>query len=219
MPTQSEILGWIAHTLNDHVAPLDGYADILHQEIQLKSESRADAALQGIERNIERLHKLVAELQWIAGSTSVSNQVENTRFSIADLIVEVRSGLPEEHSRRLEVAEITSQQVRADRSIQTRILQILIGNALAHSEDVVTIGVQSRPEFVAITVSDSGPTMRASEVPDGFRQFVVSSPNGRGNQTALGLVGCKLITNLQGGDLIATGDERGARFEYTIPSA
>lgn len=215
MPTRSEILGWIAHTLNDHVAPLGGYADILQGEIQLESDSRADAALKGIERNIHRLRKVIDELEWIAGSTSVVN----TTFSIADLIDEVRSGLTDEQGRRVQVDAVASQQVSADRSLQMRILKILIDNALAHSEDVVTIRVESHPNFVALTVADSGPTMRASEVPEGFREFVVSSPAGRGNQTALGLVGCKLVTNLQGGDLIATGDERGARFEYTIPSA
>ena len=67
---------------------------------------------------------------------------------------------------------------------------------------------------VRVAVRDTGHGLRSESLPRLFEPFYTTKPNGMG----MGLSICRSIIEAHGGRLWATGQPRGALFQFTIPA-
>jgi signal transduction histidine kinase len=130
--------------------------------------------------------------------------------------------------RRLQVRTELSPdlpEVRVDRAVIVRVLVNLIGNAIKFTPAGGTITVDAcspSPEWVAVTVSDTGEGIPAEYHDQIFEKFgqVASRRQGRTMSTGLGLTFCKLAVEAHGGSIgVDSHPGHGARFRFTLPTA
>ncbi len=109
-----------------------------------------------------------------------------------------------------------SAQVRADRELFTRLLWILVDNALVHGQGTVAIESDSTAASAIVTVSDEGPGIPATDRHVVFERFHrVEGTAGRGS--GLGLALAKEIVTAHGGT-ISIDDSNGAVVLVRIPT-
>ena len=110
-----------------------------------------------------------------------------------------------------------SAVLRADRELVTRLLWILVDNALVHGEGAVKVECDSTPSAVVITVTDEGPGIPASERFAVFERFHrVDGTTRRGS--GLGLALAKEIVEAHGG-AISIDDSDGTVVLVELPNA
>ena len=113
--------------------------------------------------------------------------------------------------------------LQADQEKIERVLINLLDNALRYTPQGGTIAVAAtvQPEFVQVTVSDSGlgiPPEQRERIFDRFVQ-VNSSQRKRGTKgSGMGLTFCKLAVEAHGGQIwVEDTPEGGAAFHFTLP--
>ncbi len=109
--------------------------------------------------------------------------------------------------------------VRADEHLLRRVLGNLIGNAMRHGGDGVSIRLRAEPEAgsgVRFTVSDDGAGI-ADEFQDVIFRKYGSVPAGRGS-SGLGLTFCKLAVEAHGGRIwVRSARGAGSDFHFVLP--
>ena len=109
-----------------------------------------------------------------------------------------------------------SARLRADRELVTRLLWILVDNALVHGAGTVTIECDSTATSTVITVSDEGPGIPAAERLAVFERFHrVDGTTRRGS--GLGLALAREIVEAHGG-AISIDDSDGAVVLVRLPA-
>jgi signal transduction histidine kinase len=114
--------------------------------------------------------------------------------------------------------------VSADIALIERVLENLIGNALAHTDPggSVHLAVESLGERVLLRVSDSGCGIPQDELPHVFERFyrVNGADWEKGGNAGLGLAITKSILDLHGSRLtVASEVGKGTSFAFTLPRA
>jgi len=111
--------------------------------------------------------------------------------------------------------------IQGDRVQLQQVMLNLIINAIQSMSSVAdgnrelqisTVSIE--PEGVCVAVRDTGHGLRPESLPRLFEPFYTTKPNGMG----MGLSICRSIIEAHGGRLWATGQPRGALFQFTIPA-
>jgi two-component system C4-dicarboxylate transport sensor histidine kinase DctB len=112
--------------------------------------------------------------------------------------------------------------VMGDEAAITGVLINLMRNAVyavqSAARRVVTVRARTDDAWVILTVSDTGPGIRADIMPRLFEPFVTSKPAGEG--LGLGLViSAQLVHGMQGKLSVSNLDAGGACFTIELPMA
>jgi signal transduction histidine kinase len=130
------------------------------------------------------------------------------------------SGLASEHRAALRLdAEPTT--VSGDPSRLRQLVAILVDNAIRHGRAPVEVDVSIHldGQQALLRVEDSGPGIRADDLPHVFDRFWRASDAPEGGN-GLGLAIASWIAERHGGSISAGNrPEGGARFEVRIPAA
>jgi signal transduction histidine kinase len=212
-----ELAARIAHEIRNPVTA----ARSLAQQLSREPASPLNAEHAGlILSELERVERQVAALLRFA-------RREEFHFEIVDL-GELVGATVEAFRPRLEAAGIAVElhvnrraTVHVDRD---KIRQVLI-NVIENAEDAlgsvshirqVSIGVGSVNGTATIQVTDNGPGVSATTLPQLFEPFFSLKPNG----TGLGLAIAKRTIDAHGGRIAATSPaDTGMRFEIELPLA
>ncbi len=194
-------------------AVLDGVAG------EIQKEQRA--LLQISKKNVDRLARLIGNVLDLQKMDAGQMDFKFEDVNINELINDVyETVIPLAKAKNLDLTkQILDQEVkvRADRDKIYQVLTNLLNNALQATEKgMISMSIELKGDFVAISISDSGSGIREEDLPKLFVRF--SQIKRRFGGTGLGLAICKEIIEAHKGTIWAESKEsKGSRFIFTIP--
>jgi len=212
----------MVHELNQPLTALRTLSD--SAGILLEHERLDDVRgnLQRITGMVDRLARLTSRLKTFAHKSDVAPQPVPLARCIADSQALLGADM-KAHDIRLEVdLQPPGLAVSADESSLGSLLVNLMRNAIEAMQGaprrVLRLEARAQRERVILTVTDTGPGIRADILPRLFEPFVTSKPAGAG--LGLGLVISAESVRAAGGTLRAANrDEGGACFTVDLPIA
>ena len=220
------LLSSVSHDLRTPLSSIKAAASsLLQQDVQWSEEERRSFA-QAIEREADRLNRLVGNLLDMSRIEEGALKLEKDSYAITDLMHDVLARMQsllqqrEVHIRMdEELPLIDFDYVQMD-----QVFTNLIENAVRYTPKgtPIDIGVQKEGKQVLITVADRGPGIPAIDLKRVFDKFyrvqrdkqTENYPTG----TGLGLAVCKGIVEAHGGHIWASPrDGGGVVFSVLLP--
>jgi len=220
------LVSLVSHELRTPLGHIRGFAStLLQRDLEWDPRTREEF-LRDIEREVERLDKLITDLldmsrmqaglldaferRPVPPAALVSTALERVRELLADreVVVDVPTNLPD---------------VEADASAMTRVIANLLENAAKYSPpgSAVHVGATRADDDLRLTVEDRGPGIPPEERERVFEKFVRLPRAGAGVPgVGLGLAICRSAVAAHGGKIWAEDHEGGgARFVVSLPLA
>ncbi|MEX2475787.1 sensor histidine kinase [Marinobacter sp.] len=220
-----QLVAQVSHDLRTPLASMQGFIESLKLRRDRLSPEEQDRFLDIALKEGRRLNRLVEELFELAALEAQEKQPVPEPFPLAELVHDVvQKHGPEARNRQLElVVEGDPNQPRAyaDLAMTERVLDNLIGNALAYSPagGRVEVAVGRIDDRLEVCVRDSGPGIPEQDLPHIFDPFYRGeSVAGSDGHAGLGLAIARRIMTLQGGDIRAENrPSGGASFCIRLP--
>jgi len=223
---ERDFLAGVSHDLKTPLAILQGYANALADGAASDDASRL-RALSGIQRETERMARLIAALLELARLQSGLVPFKPVAVDLAALARRVLADLsPQAQEKGLHFVDALPAgmpAIQADPTQIERVLLNLLDNAVRFTPQggAITVGGSSEQgDRVSVWVQDTGPGIPPEALPhvfDRFYQVDAARPPGR-RGSGLGLTIAREIVNRHGGDIQAESQPgQGARFTLTLP--
>jgi signal transduction histidine kinase len=198
----------VAHELRTPLTGLVGEASLLAEHLdRMPAESRRPAEL--LISDVGRLRTLVEELMEIS---RLDAGAESVRAESVDLAALSRA-LLRQRGWDERVRQEGDALVESDPRRLERILANLVGNALEHGRDGVTLRIGQ--DFVE--VADDGPGIAPEHLPHLFERFYKADPARSGRGSGLGLAIAQENAHLLGGEIeVESEPGRGSRFTLRL---
>ncbi|MDX1599205.1 MAG: ATP-binding protein [Marinobacter sp.] len=220
-----QLVAQVSHDLRTPLASMQGYIESLKLRRDRLSPEEQDRFLDIALKEGRRLSRLVDELFELAALEAREKQPVPEPFPLAELVHDVvQKHGREARNRQLDLTvngDPDQPLAYADLAMTERVLDNLIGNAIAYSPaggriEVVFGQVNGRPK---VCVRDSGPGIPEQDLPHIFDPFYRGeSSDGTGGHAGLGLAIARRIMTLQGGDIdVANLQSGGASFCIRLP--
>lgn len=220
---KGEFVAVVSHELRTPVTALMGYAKTLRQEEFAKDEAVREEFLERMERQADRLLRLVENLL-------TASNLENNRLPVAigrvlfeDLVREVVEGLANDADRVEADVPSDLPVLLTDRQVLSRVLQNLMDNALKYSPDGSPCELGARADgedWIVFWVRDHGIGIPDDELPKIFDRFYQvdssSTRTFRGAGLGLSLVQ-DLLRHLGGTIEVDSAPGEGSRFTVHLP--
>ncbi len=219
---KDDFVASVSHELRTPLTSIRGYVEMMLDDMQLRDEHRHFLSI--VDRNSERLMKLVCDLLFMA-------QVDAGRFELEYASVDLARLAAERVEALLPIAEAKGISVRVDGEgviadgDPLRLAQMmdnLLSNALKFTEDggQVVVRVLRTPETSVIEFSDTGIGMSAGDQQRLFERFFRAegalSRSIAG--TGLGLSIVAAIVDAHGGKLnVQSTEKEGTTFRVELP--
>lgn len=211
LESQRRFVADASHELRTPLTTIRTNAAFLRDHADASGADRAEA-MADILSESERMSQLTSELLDLARADAEVFELQVEEIDIGSIAGRIarQATSPE----RL-VRSGGSAPLRADQQLITRLLWILVDNALVHGEGAVTIECDSTGTSAIITVSDEGPGIPAADRHVVFERFHrVDGTTGRGS--GLGLALAKEIVEAHDGT-ISIDDSDGAVVLVVLP--
>jgi signal transduction histidine kinase len=200
-----------AHELRTPLTVIRGRAEIAIQRSRESTEYVA--ALNGIEREAERLGRIVEDLLMLARADAGERPIERQRVFLDDVTLDAAEAartIADRKSVRLEVDSFEEAPVTADPALLRQLVMILLDNAVKYTEPhgVVRVGVQGNAFAATLSVVDTGIGIPPDQLPHVFERFYRGDPSrtrarlgdaGASEGAGLGLAIAKWIAEEHGG--------------------
>lgn len=244
----SDELGRLAESFNDMAGSIEEsekskrqmIADISHElrspltAVRSVLEGMRDGLMTPSQETFASLHnrillltRLVNDLHQLALADAGHLSIHPLPLFIGELIGSIRETV----GVQIEDAGITFAihvepdlpPVTADAHRIEQVLLNLLGNALRHTpeEGILTLSAErTKEDQITISVFDSGPGIRPSDLPHVFDRFfrAETSRTGEGSSAGLGLSIAKALVEAHGGRIWAENvPGNGACFRFTLP--
>jgi two-component system sensor histidine kinase KdpD len=222
---KSALLSSVSHDLRTPLAAIKGASSaLLADDVSWDAAVRRSFA-QTIERETDRLNRLVGNWLQIARIQAGALPIERDWQDLAELI----GAAVYQIARRLGVNSFAVRLppdlplVWANAALLDQALTNLLENAVAYSPPGACVAVEacSRPEAgtVTVTVADRGPGVPADELERVFEPFFRGRRAGERAGNGLGLAICRGIVAAHGGRIwAASRPGGGASFSFTLPT-
>ena len=221
---RSQLLGNVSHELRTPLTAIKGFAStLLRTDVRWSEEEQRDY-LQTIDRETDRLSRLISDLLDMSRIESGGLKLVVLTLHVSEILDSTRSELAEltgRHQLRVRVA-CGLPPVLADQARVGQVLANLVENAARHSpeDSEITIEAQPAEDQVYISVADRGegiPAELRDRVFDRFYQ-AESIVAGRKSGTGLGLSICRGIAEAHGGRIWVESElGEGAKFTFSLP--
>jgi len=199
----------VAHELR---TPLAGARSVL--EVALSRDREPEAYRQAMQDCLginEQMHRMVENLLHLARADANQLEVANESVDLAALVRECWKPLAgEAGQRRLDVEWRLHESctVESDRGKLRLVVQNILGNATAYTDDGGRIWIEVNPDgkCVEFAVTNTGSALPEQDVPRVFDRFWRgdTSRHGSGQHCGLGLSLCKILVELLGGSIEAS---------------
>ena len=218
-----QLIGDVTHELRTPLTAVKGYLEgVMDGVLPATPET-----FQQIHAEIDRLQRLVNDLQELSRVESGAVQLELALTSPAGLIEKIQNNFSNQFSEKdiqlLADVEpgIPNILVDSDRIIQ--VLTNLVGNALQYSSNggTVTLAVHQEKSEIVFSVKDTGIGISAEQLPYIFNRFFRTdkSRNRASGGSGIGLTIAKALIQAHHGRIWAEskGEGRGSTFSFSIP--
>jgi len=203
----------VAHELRTPLTALVGEASLLGEHLErLPAESRRPAEL--LIADVGRLRKLVEDLMEISRLDAGAESVQAEPVDLASVSAAILRSRGWDGRVELDGDETV---VTTDRRRLDRIVANLVGNALEHGGDGVTVTVGRDPTGAFVEVADQGPGIAPEHVPHLFERFYKADPSRSGSGSGLGLAIAQENARLLGGEIhVSSEPGKGSRFTLRL---
>ena len=224
-----ELLANIAHDLATPLTAIQGFSEALADEMISNPQERQETA-QRIAREVQRLRRMVAELQQMTSLESGRVRLDLAPLNMHSLVEETLTVLAPE-CEQMEIHlynEIAPAipPVMADSDRITQVLLNLLDNARRHTSHGGSICVGARTiaqaRSLQVWVSDTGEGIDPASLPHIFERFYRAdrSRTATTGGSGLGLSIVKVIITAHGGTVGAESiPGQGTRITFTLPLA
>jgi len=190
----------VAHEINNPLAVILGFADLLKEKFEKDSQEYSDLAI--IEENANNAKKIVENLLGFARVTEGMTEIFDVLDSINTVTTIVKNTLiTSKVGLKIEAPE-SLPHIRGDAREFQQVIFNLINNAMASMEaggGTLTISCYEKNNWVYINVKDTGTGIPERIKRRIFDPFFTTKEAGKG--TGLGLSLCYGIVNKRGGKL------------------
>ena len=180
MDSQTRLLHDVSHELRSPLARLQAAIGLAHQQ-----PDKMAASMQRIERESERMDKLIGELLTLSRLEAGAVQAHSEDICIADLVHDIVDDARYEAEPRHVAIDITGNAAGADTVITgqpellARAVENVVRNAVKHSPDgetvQVDIALQDGGQQLRIAVLDRGPGVPQADLASIFEPFFRAS--------------------------------------------
>ena len=229
---KTEFINVAAHELRTPVQSIIGYVEMIKA-----FPERTSSYLQPIERNTQRLYRLLEDILDITKIESGSLKLKKTTFDMNEKIHNVIRDLTPKKNVNDNNNNNTNQNIKfifqptkesiivfADKERIYQVFSNLIKNALKFIPSIdgkIEISLEkvkdenNEKEFVSVKINDNGKGIDKEVLPRLFEKFTTKSETG----TGLGLYIAKSIVEAHGGKIWTenNSDGKGATFLFKLP--
>lgn len=201
-----QLVAFVSHDLRTPLASMQGYIESLKLRRDRLSPDEQDRFLDIALREGQRLSRLVDELFELAALDAQEKQPVPEPFPLAELVHDVvQKHGSDARNRQIELVVNGGPDqplAYADLTMTERVLDNLIGNAIAYSPagGRIEVAVRQADDFPEVCVRDSGPGISEQDLPHIFDPFYRGeSSSGASGHAGLGLAIARRIMTLQAG--------------------
>jgi two-component system, OmpR family, sensor histidine kinase VicK len=222
---QREFINIAAHELRTPVQPILGLSEVLLSE--KRGGEYSEELLNVINRNAERLQRLIEDILDVTRIESQSLRLKKERFSLNDLILTVISEHKSQNERDQNHVEISftagdSFSIEGDKGRISQVVSNLLSNAIKFTEKQgsILISTERKKEagryVVVVSIKDTGAGVDPVILPRLFTKFATKSERGG---TGLGLFISKSIVDAHKGEIWSENNAKGegATFSFSLP--
>ncbi|TNC78371.1 HAMP domain-containing protein [Janthinobacterium lividum] len=208
MDSQTRLLHDVSHELRSPLARLQAAIGLAHQQPE-----KMAASMQRIERESERMDKLIGELLTLSRLEAGAGQAHSEDVGIADLVHDiVDDARYEARARQLGIAlagdaAIADACVTGQPELLARAVENVVRNAIKHSPDGGTVNVElsRQTDWLRIAVLDRGPGVASADLARIFEPFFRASNTQHGTDGhGLGLAIAQHVISAHGGRIGAS---------------
>jgi signal transduction histidine kinase len=222
---RTDLVSTIAHELRTPLTAIRTSAGLLASPDVPPSPTQQRTLVDTIERNVERMHRLIEDVLDLTRFRAGSIRLQLRRFSACELAESAVAAVAAVAARRRVVIEVrceTSVEIFCDHRRLEQALVNLVSNAQRFSSpgETVTVGVTLGGDAVEWTVEDRGPGIAEDDRARLFDRFFV----GRGGRTTshegvgLGLPIALAVAQAHGGSIdVHSRPGEGASFVLRVP--
>ena len=222
MSAIGQLIAGVAHDLNNPLASVVGFADLLGESEDVPE--RLEEPLAVIRQEAERASGIVRNLLSFARRQEGERQLQSIRPILESTIQLLKNQLMAQHVDLTFTAEPGLPEVEVHANQIKQVFVNIINNAAQaiRSADVkdgrVAVAAKCWLDGVAVSISDNGPGMPESVAQHVFEPFFSTKSEGEG--TGLGLSICQGIVKEHGGSItVDAGTGTGATFTVELPGA
>lgn len=214
----------LVHELKTPLTPLiasgEALLEILQDEDELRLAGNIYRGAMNLERRINDL------LDFARGEMGVL-KVRCQQLDIAPLLLDVAAEVSPQFDRKKQSLELEIDDniplIVADHDRLRQILLNLLNNAAKFTArgGEITLGARVDGRMLQLSVADTGRGMSPEEQTHIFKPYYrVEDEAGPNDGMGIGLTLCKMLVNLQGGDIWFESEKgRGSTFYFTLPLA
>lgn len=217
----------IAHDLATPLTAIQGFSEALADEVITDADERQETA-QRIGREVQRLRRLVKDLQQMSSLESGHTQLDLAPLDMQTLVDETLNVIQPE-CEQMDITlhnEIVSgiPLVLADSDRITQVLLNLLDNARRHTPTGGSIAIRaySKDNALYTQIRDTGTGIDTADLPHIFERFYRAdrSRSGATSGSGLGLSIVKAIITAHGGTIWAESNlGQGTTITFTLPLA
>lgn len=226
---RTDLLSTIAHELRTPLTAVRTSVGLLLEPTAEPTEEQRRALLEAIERNGERMQRLVGDILELSRFRSGSVSLQLRRFSagaLADSVLAVVSPLASQRHQRIErfLPPSGDHRVYGDHRRLEQALLNLVSNAqrFAPDDGTITVRVQEQGLMTSWSVTDDGPGISEDDQTRLFERFFVGRNDRSGPRegVGLGLPTALAIAQAHGGTIDVRSElGRGSTFVLVVPTA
>ncbi|HEC81350.1 MAG TPA: HAMP domain-containing histidine kinase [Thermoplasmatales archaeon] len=222
---KTQFLSVTSHELRTPMTPIKAQLQLLLKEHLGRLTDRQKKSLEMIERNTERLDRLLQELLTISRIQSGRLKLIPKKQSIQEVIRETVSFMkPFASKKNITIKEETEDvpDIEFDRDKITEVVQNLISNAVKFTPEggKITVSLKKYGNGVIVSVQDTGIGLSEEDCKNVFKPFF-QADIWRSRQVGgagLGLAICKGIVEAHGGKIWCQGrPDKGSMFSFSLP--
>lgn len=222
---KTQFLSITSHELRTPMTPIKAQLQLLLKEHLGKLNQRQKKSLGMIERNTERLDRLLKELLTISRIQSGRlklNPVKQPMQQIVEETVSFMKPFADEKKITIEKQIEWVQDVEFDRDKITEVMQNLISNAIKFTPEggKITVSLKKYGNGALVSVKDTGIGLSKEDCENIFKPFFQADTwrSRETGGTGLGLAICKGIVEAHGGKIWCEGKpNEGSTFSFFLP--